>query len=868
MIFANHARVPGSAASALRELSAAAVAVAALLGGAANATPSLAVYYGSEPPLRELAQFDWVVVDPAQVDASGLAILRSRGAQVFAYVSVGEVRRQAPEAASLDRSWVLGGDESWGTLIVDPANEGYRSFLLARLDALWTAGQRAFFLDTLDSYAKALADPAARAPRARGLLSLMRELHRRHPGVRLLLNRGFDLFPEAASVAAGVVAESLFAGWDAARKEYVPVPERDRAWLADRLREVQRAGLPVAAIDYLPPARRDEARAAARRIAALGFIPWVTDAALDQLGVGSLEVVPRRVLALYDSAEGDLARSGAHRYLALPLEHLGYAVDYRDARGDLPRDVLLGRYAGVVSWFSGDRVRKDDGLFRFFEKQLADGLRFAVFGHPGFASGGDWLERLGLSAVDAPRGAQRISRASALIGFEAPPAVHPRDAIGIAAAAPSVEVHLEVRDTEGRRTTPIVSGSWGGLALDPYPLEYGFDEASRWVLDPFAFLARALDLPALPALDPTTDDGIRLLTAQIDGDGFPMRAEMPGGELAGAQILKKVLLRYRLPTTVAFLEGEFFLAGPNSPLEPIARSIAALPFVELASHSFSHPAHWEGPAGGALGPSDLPIPAYRPTLGREIEGSVEYVTKRLAPAGKPVKMFLWSGDAMPEADAVARVRALGLLNANGGHRPPPVESPSVSMISPLARPVGDELQVYSSAADENALTNYGRGPLYGYLNAVELLRFTGGPRRLKPAGIYYHFWSGAKPGSLDAVARVHAWAKAQPLRPIHLSEYARMVQDFYRAVVLRDLDGGWHFRGLERLRTVRLSAQLGDPDRNASAGLGALTETPQGRYLAFTAAEPVLRLSGGGTRAEAGCDARLPLGKEGRDACR
>ena len=43
-------------------------------------------------------------------------------------------------------------------------------------------------------------------------------------------------------------------------------------------------------------------------------------------------------------------------------------------------------------------------------------------------------------------------------------------------------------------------------------------EYARWVIDPFAFLTQALQLPPMPVPDTTTENGRRLLLAHVDGD--------------------------------------------------------------------------------------------------------------------------------------------------------------------------------------------------------------------------------------------------------------------------------------------------------------------------------------------------------------
>ena len=68
--------------------------------GAFAAQPSLALYYGPQPPLAELAHFEQVVLEPAHVSREALAALPST-TQAFAYLSVGEVSRTSPWHARL-----------------------------------------------------------------------------------------------------------------------------------------------------------------------------------------------------------------------------------------------------------------------------------------------------------------------------------------------------------------------------------------------------------------------------------------------------------------------------------------------------------------------------------------------------------------------------------------------------------------------------------------------------------------------------------------------------------------------------------------------------------------------------------------------
>jgi hypothetical protein len=249
--------------------------------------PSVALFYGPNAPLEALKGFDVVVVDPDH-GADPLAS-RSGPARLYAYVSVGEAHPSRPWFKDLAPAWKLASSPTWGSAILDLAHPPWPTFLVERvISPLWARGYRGFFLDTLDSYR--LVPGFDEAAQRHGLVELIETLHRRFPGIQLILNRGFEIVPLVKDKIAMVAAESLFRGWDGAGRRYVEVKASDRAWLLGQLRAVRdQTGLPVLVIDYVDPADRALARTTARQITELGLVPWVTDGALGTLGVGAID---------------------------------------------------------------------------------------------------------------------------------------------------------------------------------------------------------------------------------------------------------------------------------------------------------------------------------------------------------------------------------------------------------------------------------------------------------------------------------------------------------------------------------------------------------------------------------------------------
>ncbi|QSI76712.1 MULTISPECIES: bifunctional glycoside hydrolase 114/ polysaccharide deacetylase family protein [Niveibacterium] len=836
--------------------------LAALLSQPVLALSSIAFHYGADAPLDELKAFDVAVVDPDHgfdpVAYRGADGARS-GSELFAYVSVGEVQPSRAFAKDIPASWQLGTNTTWASILIDQRAAGWPTFFADRIVApLWAKGWRGFFLDTMDSYQLGgpQADPVAQQ---RGIVSLIHTLRSRFPGIRLIANRGFELLPQIAGDLEGVAAESLFRGYAHDTRSYREVAEADRAWLGEQLRAVRdRWKLAAIAIDYVAPADRELARDTARRIRAAGFIPWVADGALSTLGISTVEVMPRHIAVMIDGREAPaLHYRSAHRFAEMPLNYFGYVADYFDVSKPLP--VLdRARYAGIVSWFGGQLAPELQARYRkWLLDQIAAGLRIAVFEAPGFAADAAFARATGLLRSPPPVGQLTLERRHEAIGFEIEPPMNRRRLVGVRIDDSVGEPWARLRDEQGHRYDAVAITRWGGFALGSYAVvEISTSlEASRWVVDPFRFLKAALALPDLPMPETSSDAGRRMLFAHVDGDGFPSRAEFAGSPYAAQVMLDELVTRYPIPHALSVIEAEVAPDGlypkESAALEAIARRGFALPNVEIATHTYSHPFKWRKVEAGDASTDDdadyhLEVPGYTPSLAREITASAEYIRKRLAPPGKPVGILLWSGDAVPSVAALDEAASAGLLNMNGGSTRVTAANPTMTEVSALGVRLAGRFQVYAPVMNENVYTNLWRGPFYGFRRVVETFRMTGEPRRIKPIDIYYHTYAASKPASLRSLREAYDWAMTQTTRPVFPSEFIRIATDFNRVALARDVtDGSYLLRGLGVLRSLRAPATLGEPNLAVSKGLAGWAEGPDGRYLILADSQAHITFGGG-----------------------
>ncbi len=811
---------------------------------AANGGPgSVAFFYGVNPPVNTLSQFDRLVLESENVTASEHADLKQHGSATYAYLSVGEVNPQRSWSNLIQPEWVMGTNTSWNSQVLDLTARGWQSFLLQRVDALVQQGYDGLFLDTMDSYFLFATDPASQSAQQAELANLLYRIKRKHPSLRLIANRGFEIIDSVAGYLESVAAESLFSRWNNNSRSYEPVPAADNQWLTSKLIEVKsKHNLDVIAIDYVSPAERSKARDVAKQIAALGFTPWVANPTLDYIGVSNLEVIPREVIMLYDSEmNGSIEESEVHMLLAMPLEYMGYVPVYHNiAEKGLPQGTLKGAYAGVVMWNRTDLSHSD--YETWLNKQLDDKLPLAMFGSIGTPLTPALSEKMGVTPVNRiDQYSLEPASSTNLIGFEAPlPSRVDRFAMSLISEGSLNTSHLRFKDKNNQQIDTVITGPWGGLALHPTIIDVGIDVFKDWIIDPFEFLKTSLQLIDAPMPDITSENGTRLWFAHIDGDAMPSWAELPGRRLGSEVIRDEIILKYKLPHTISVVEHEMYTPDRRERMEQTARDLFALDYVEIATHTYSHPFNWQDlKPGTPSGTHNLPIPGYKFDLDREIGGSARYIDTTLAPPGKKTKVLLWSGDAVPLADAIATGEKYGLINMNGGNTIISKQYPTVSAISPNVRTVGGYTQVYAPIMNENIYTNEWLGPFDGFRRVIETFDMTGYPRRIKPVNVYYHFYAGTKKASLRSLEEIYDWTMQQDVLPVLSSEYIVKVPDFRTAGVARHLDGRWKVSGLGNIKSLRTLKKNSWPDLSSSIHLIGTKVTHDATYIHTNGADAI-----------------------------
>jgi uncharacterized protein (TIGR01370 family) len=790
-----------------------------------NSNYNLAFYYGDKPPLIKLKFYKNIVLEPSSgVDPKSL---ETQSRKVFAYTSLGEAERLNQYEKPIKKSWVIAKNKEWHSLVLDQANPEWQDFFLNEvISPLWDKGYRGFFLDTLDSYRLASEEPQAMKRQQEGIIATLRAIKTKYPDAQLILNRGFEVISEVQPLVHGLVAESLFGGWNNEKKKYYEVSEHDRKELLKELVRVKNMGIPVTVIDYLAPADASKAQAMAKKIADLGFNPWVTDGALTQLYLFDVELLARKILLLYRGKRNDvdaLMDSYASSSISMPLNHMGYVTEIRNVEEPLPQNISAKEYAGIVATVDGLLLGREDEMYHWYKAQIQKKIPLVVLNGFGFPLDNDKLKFFGLSTpsfTTQPHTLKVLYQAP-MLGYEIQPIIT-KDNFVVVKAHKGKSL-LKISDEVGNVSDLAAITPWGGYFLTSSFLVPTAGNFFEWSVDPFVFFKEALKIPDRPIPDTTSENGRRLMLVHIDGDGFVNRGEWYKGGFTGDILSKEFLEKYAIPTTVSIVQGEI---APNglypklSPeLEKIARRIFALPYVEIGSHTFSHPFVWPDAMkfrDKKKNPYTLPIPNYHLNLYTEVAGSIDYINKNLTTPDKPAKAILWSGEGDVPEEALKYTYQLGLANINPGRLINNYHT-SLTRISSLGLFQGDYFQLFAPIGNDYE-TIRSESVFYSIINIIDAFKLTDKPRRLKAIDIYIHFYTVTQPGGIKALHAIYDWALSQPIMNLFVSDFFNKATDFNELAISKKGDG-WLVVTNDALRELRLPHSMPYPDLQASTNV-------------------------------------------------
>jgi uncharacterized protein (TIGR01370 family) len=244
------------------------------------------VFYGQTADEAALAGYDIVILDPGYLGS--IEAIAKSGATVAGYLSLGEVRATSPIFARLDPEAVL--DESLfssGTRRIDIRHPSWQALVLDHLiPEMRTQGFTGLMLDTLDTPPHLeQQDRKGNAGMRKAAIELVRSIAKRHPDMKLIMNRGYALLPDLLGDLDALIAESLLTRPGRADGKARWASEGEIAQQLTLLRGLRRSrpALPILSLDYWTPDDVATVEAIYRRERELGHHPYVAPPFMDEI---------------------------------------------------------------------------------------------------------------------------------------------------------------------------------------------------------------------------------------------------------------------------------------------------------------------------------------------------------------------------------------------------------------------------------------------------------------------------------------------------------------------------------------------------------------------------------------------------------
>lgn len=565
-------------------------------------------------------------------------------------------------------------------------------------------------------------------------------------------------------------------------------------------------------------------------------------------------------MAFYDSSElshGRYESSYLHKKLEVVFNHYGYRFEYHDVKNGIPKVLqnkkYLKKFAAIVNWFTDDKMGSPIAFSNLLEEQLRLGQKIFIFGKLGFLR--DRKDKLQSSAVinqvlqhlglkyfplyyDNPLILTPLKRAdSKLIEFERELENEIFEVLKIESYGKKNQVHLSIKViNEEKPADVVVSGPNFFYAQNGYDLfENPQSFITSWRIDPFHFVSKLLLNELEPIPETNTLCGRRMAYSHIDGDGFINVSNLDRKSLSGKIVLDRIIKKYKIPTTASIVVAEIDpkLLGSRQAITT-SKEIFRAPYIEPASHTYSHPLSWNKNATKEearvyLGKKEAKkhkgqiiaykLDDYQLDYKTETIGSIDYINKELAPSTNQAKVLLWSGSCMPPEEALKYATEAGYLNMNGGDSRMDDLYQGYSNLSALYRKVGPYIQVYTSNANENLYTNLWTGPFSGFRDVIKTFKSTEEPRRIKPMNIYYHFYSGEHISSVKSLEEVYEYVLEQKPSLVFASDYIKWIHGFNTAKINKFNRLRYDLSNYGHLRTFRVESTDMIPDYQKSKNI-------------------------------------------------
>jgi len=171
-----------------------------------------------------------------------------------AYMSLTEINRNSPLFPAVSKE-LISYNKKWDSYLVDITSDNWRRVIEQEIKKIRGKGFRNIFIDTVDNVEILCQKYPLRSRRIKdSAVSLIRLIRNNFPG-KIIINRGFYLYPYIKDYIDGVLIESFF--FKRQGDKWIKRNRSEMDWLK-KIKQLHKDGKVVLAIDYIEACSEEE----------------------------------------------------------------------------------------------------------------------------------------------------------------------------------------------------------------------------------------------------------------------------------------------------------------------------------------------------------------------------------------------------------------------------------------------------------------------------------------------------------------------------------------------------------------------------------------------------------------------------------
>lgn len=792
-----------------------------------------------------------------QADATAnFRLAQSHGSEIFAFLSLTELPYSNKYTHSFKklRAKPIAKTALWHDNIFDPTDAAWKKILLEWAQKIVDLGFDGFYLNKIENI-KLIAEkyPAKAKVFWSGIEAIVRELKTKFPNKKILMEEGFEILDSVHNIADGFVANTLFQKYDFKNKAF---ELSDEAQISEKLKILNKAkkkGLKVYVKEYCHPSEIALGNKIAAKVKKAGYEPIIVSPKYRTQMVAPIRPIRRHWFCIYgkpknngnvkSSKEKRPDKTLCHKLFQLPFECYGHEVNYCNFYEENLPFKLSFENRGIIideSFVEPKNANRQAHLVNWIIWHKAHGFKVLFLGKiPNFIPKRLFNLKGNNSVVEHIEKLEVLKNSPSFIDKEIKVKFN-KEKKFYSLHSNSTEgqiLSLQATDKDGQQYQfdPIFTAKWGGAILSPYIYSNNADGTLVLKADLFKFVKKFIKPTSprpewIPVPDTTTLQGLRSAFIHVDGDGIFDSAQDENKPLI-SKLKEQIFIPYGFPTTISVITKDF------DKLDEIQYnnfvSAAELPFIDVATHSHTHPYFWQHKKNKHI--PDLKQShnfsnAEKVNLSREIRKSISILNKKLFPIYKKTNIFLWSGDSRPSPQAIRLLDSLGVNNINGGSTSISKQNNFQAFISPKSIHWKNALQCLAPMQNEFFYTNERQDS--SYKKVLETFELTESPFRIKPVNVHYDFYVAKDVERINTLETVYNWLKNHELSFISARRYTDIVKDSYGTKIFYANDNNWIIVSDGKIRTLRIpvSSKL-YPDLKNSKGILGFRDVNNARYI-------------------------------------